>query len=302
MGSARPSRSCSSATGRLVAPRGRADEREATGRRAARRPVGRARRLGRVRDRDRRGAGRRGYPVDQVLIDLDGAWWWLPPGHAAAIVRPPPTTIPSPSGAEGPWPSVRPSTGSPPLDPPRSSRSPSTARSARTGRSRRCSRRPDSPTPVPAWRPRRSAWTRPSSSDSAAGSACRSSTGARSGRPAGETIPAGVRLELEAFAAGTGDPRLMVKPARLGSSVGMTLVHDPPSSTAALETAFRYDTLALVEAYLAGRARPRGVGHRQRPGAASSSTARARSSPATSSTTTPPSTRRACPRRRPGPR
>ena len=22
-----------------------------------------------------------GYPVHQVLIDLDGGWWWLPPGH-----------------------------------------------------------------------------------------------------------------------------------------------------------------------------------------------------------------------------
>ena len=38
--------------------------------------------------------------------------------------------------------------------------------------------------------------------------------------------PGAVRVELEAFAAGGSDPRLMVKPARLGSSVGMTLVHD----------------------------------------------------------------------------
>ena len=45
--------------------------------------------------------------------------------------------------------------------------------------------------------------------------------------------------ELEAFAAGSGDPRLMVKPARLGSSVGMTLAHDPPSGTRALDLAFR---------------------------------------------------------------
>ena len=22
-----------------------------------------------------------GHPVEQVLIDLDGAWWWLPTGH-----------------------------------------------------------------------------------------------------------------------------------------------------------------------------------------------------------------------------
>jgi D-alanine-D-alanine ligase len=61
-----------------------------------------------------------------------------------------------------------------------------------------------------------------------------------------------VRLELEAFAAGAGDPRLMVKPARLGSSVGMTLVHEPPEIDRALDTAFRYDSLALVETYLPG--------------------------------------------------
>jgi len=64
--------------------------------------------------------------------------------------------------------------------------------------------------------------------------------------------PAAVRVELEAFAAGNGDRRLMVKPARLGSSVGMTLVHDPAELDGALETAFRHDTLALAEAYLPG--------------------------------------------------
>jgi len=56
--------------------------------------------------------------------------------------------------------------------------------------------------------------------------------------------------ELAAFAAGTGDERLMIKPARLGSSVGMTLAHSAEERPAALELAFRYDTLALVEAYL----------------------------------------------------
>jgi D-alanine-D-alanine ligase len=62
----------------------------------------------------------------------------------------------------------------------------------------------------------------------------------------------GVLGELAAFAAGTGDERLMVKPARLGSSVGMTLVHTATELPDALETAFRHDDLALVEAYLAG--------------------------------------------------
>jgi len=62
--------------------------------------------------------------------------------------------------------------------------------------------------------------------------------------------PAAVLGELEAFAAGTGEPRLMVKPARLGSSVGMTLAHGSDERGAALDLAFRYDTLAVVERYL----------------------------------------------------
>ena len=62
----------------------------------------------------------------------------------------------------------------------------------------------------------------------------------------------GVLGELAAFAAGQSDARLMVKPARLGSSVGMTLVHGSGELPAALDEAFRYDDLALVEAYLAG--------------------------------------------------
>jgi D-alanine-D-alanine ligase len=62
--------------------------------------------------------------------------------------------------------------------------------------------------------------------------------------------PAAVLAELEAFAAATGDPRLMVKPAHLGSSVGMTIAHGPDERGAALDTAFRFDTLALVERYL----------------------------------------------------
>ena len=63
---------------------------------------------------------------------------------------------------------------------------------------------------------------------------------------------AAVLAELEAFAAGTGDPRLMIKPSRLGSSVGITLAHGPDHYPAALDEAFRFDTVALAEAYLAG--------------------------------------------------
>ncbi|MEK6720286.1 MAG: D-alanine--D-alanine ligase family protein [Chloroflexota bacterium] len=64
--------------------------------------------------------------------------------------------------------------------------------------------------------------------------------------------PDGVLGELEAFAAGTGDPRLMIKPARLGSSVGMTLAHGPDERGAGLDLAFRHDSLALAERYLVG--------------------------------------------------
>ena len=57
--------------------------------------------------------------------------------------------------------------------------------------------------------------------------------------------------ELDAFASGAGDPRLMIKPARLGSSVGMTIAHGPDERPAALDLALRYDTVAVVEPYLA---------------------------------------------------
>ena len=64
---------------------------------------------------------------------------------------------------------------------------------------------------------------------------------------------AGVLGQLEAFAAAATppDPRLMVKPARLGSSIGMTLAHTAEERAAGLDLAFRYDDLAIVERYLA---------------------------------------------------
>jgi D-alanine-D-alanine ligase len=62
--------------------------------------------------------------------------------------------------------------------------------------------------------------------------------------------PEDVLRELEARAEQTGESRLMVKPARLGSSIGMTLAHTPADRRAALDEAFRYDNLAIVERYL----------------------------------------------------
>jgi D-alanine-D-alanine ligase len=49
------------------------------------------------------------------------------------------------------------------------------------------------------------------------------------------------------------DPRLIVKPARMGSSIGIAIVHeleDPTALRGAIEGAFRYDDLLLVEPYL----------------------------------------------------
>jgi D-alanine-D-alanine ligase len=61
-----------------------------------------------------------------------------------------------------------------------------------------------------------------------------------------------VLAELEAFARATGDQALMIKPARLGSSVGMSLAHTPDERPAALDLAFSYDTLAIAERYVRG--------------------------------------------------
>jgi len=46
---------------------------------------------------------------------------------------------------------------------------------------------------------------------------------------------------------------VFVKPARLGSSVGITRVADAPELGQALRTAFEHDLLAIVEAFAAGR-------------------------------------------------
>jgi D-alanine-D-alanine ligase len=64
----------------------------------------------------------------------------------------------------------------------------------------------------------------------------------------------GTLARLAEFASRLPDRRLIVKPARLGSSIGMTIVHRPDESeqlAAALEEAARFDDLLLVEAYLA---------------------------------------------------
>jgi D-alanine-D-alanine ligase len=62
-----------------------------------------------------------------------------------------------------------------------------------------------------------------------------------------------VIAELEGFAASLPDPRLVIKPARLGSSIGVTIVHrpdEPPELEHAVADALRYDDLLLAEPYL----------------------------------------------------
>jgi D-alanine-D-alanine ligase len=58
---------------------------------------------------------------------------------------------------------------------------------------------------------------------------------------------------LVEFADGLDDPRLICKPARLGSSIGISIVHHPgdrPELRAALDLAFAYDDIVLLEPYL----------------------------------------------------
>ncbi len=71
--------------------------------------------------------------------------------------------------------------------------------------------------------------------------------------PAFETDRRAVLDALWAFARSLPDPRLMIKPARLGSSIGMRIVQHPDDANelaAALADAFRFDDRALAEAYL----------------------------------------------------
>jgi len=66
-------------------------------------------------------------------------------------------------------------------------------------------------------------------------------------QPEWQTDPSGVRARLEAL----GLP-LFVKPARLGSSVGIVKVTEVDEIDGALETAFGHDGLVIVEAFSPG--------------------------------------------------
>jgi D-alanine-D-alanine ligase len=193
-----------------------------------------------------------GFPVEQVLVDLDGGWWTLPDDHRRAGRPAAAYDEPATLGAEGPASAAaaieRLAAADPPpvvfialhgpfgedgtvqalLEAAGLAYTGSGVTASAIGMDKAIFKRlvRGIGLPVVDWREVRAARWR---SDGAA-----------------------VIAELEAFAAGTGDPRLMVKPSRLGSSVGMTLAHGATEIGPALDEAFRFDTVALVEAYLAG--------------------------------------------------
>jgi D-alanine-D-alanine ligase len=194
----------------------------------------------------------RGYLVDQVLIDLEGSWWWLPREHRRGDRPQADYDTPGALGADGPHgvgaaldriaamdpapvvaialhgPFGEDGTIQALLEAAGLAYTGAGVAASALGMDKALFKRlcRGLGLPVVDWREiRADRWARD---------------------------PGGVRLELEAFAAGASDPRLMVKPARLGSSVGMTLVHDASALDSALELAFHYDTLALVETYVPG--------------------------------------------------
>ena len=191
-----------------------------------------------------------GFDVRLVLIDLDGAWWWLAPDHARGDETPSAYDDPASLGAEGPF---------------------------RVGQAvdRIATAEPQPLVFI--------ALHGPFGEDGvvqalleAAGVPYTGAGVAASALGMDKTLfkrlvrglglpvvdwrevaaerwarePAAVLAELDAFAATTVDPRLMVKPARLGSSVGMTIAHNAQERGPALDEAFRHDSVALVERYL----------------------------------------------------
>jgi D-alanine-D-alanine ligase len=198
-----------------------------------------------------------GLAVSQVLIDLDGGWWWLPAGHLRdgrpgsayddpaslgaggplavgaaldrlAAARPQPVVfiaLHGPFGEDGTVQAL--------LDAAGPAYTGAGVLASALGMDKAAQKRiwRGLGLPVVDWiEVRAAAWS---------------------------ANRAAVLAQLDAFAASTApgtapDARLMVKPARLGSSVGMTLAHTADERAAALELAFRYDDLAIVERYLAG--------------------------------------------------
>lgn len=71
--------------------------------------------------------------------------------------------------------------------------------------------------------------------------------------PSYVTLSRGDLLDVKRVGDCVGDFPLIVKPAREGSSIGITLVEKRDQLDAALRNAWRYDDVALVEKYICGR-------------------------------------------------
>jgi D-alanine-D-alanine ligase len=191
-----------------------------------------------------------GYAVERIFIDLAGRWWQLPATAAAGRPRPGTFDDPASIGARGPW---RPGEA---LD--------------------RISSRPVAPIVFPALHG-------PFGEDGtvqalleaydlayAGAGVAASAVGMdkalfkRLVRGLGMPIVDWVEVtaahwasarddvlaEMAAFSRSAGEVRVMVKPARMGSSVGMTIAHTEAERAGALDEAFRFDSLAVVERYL----------------------------------------------------
>ena len=191
-----------------------------------------------------------GLTVGQVLVDLEGQWWWLPPGHLRDDHPPADYDDPAAFGAEGPL------TVGTALD-----------------RLAHAAPRPlvfvalhgpfgEDGTVQALLESIEVPYTGAGITASALGmdKALFKRLARGLGLPVADwrEIPAvrwpaerdGVLAELEAFASAGNDPRLMIKPARLGSSLGMSIAHHAGERAASLEEAFRFDTLVLAERYL----------------------------------------------------
>jgi D-alanine-D-alanine ligase len=191
-----------------------------------------------------------GHPVDRIFIDLDGGWWSMPPNAASGRPAAGAFDDPRKVGAKGPT-------------------TPAQALESMAGRDPR-------PIVFPALhgpfgedgtvQALLEAYELPYAGAGVAASAIGMDKAVFKrliggiGLPILEWVeigaahwagdPQAVKGELDALAERTGEPRMMVKPARLGSSVGMTVAHSAGDRAAALDTAFGYDTLAVVERYL----------------------------------------------------
>jgi len=193
-----------------------------------------------------------GDDVRQVLIDLDGGWWWLPADHRRAgrpgVAYDDPATL----GAEGPL------TAGAALDRLASSATPPLVFIALHGPFG------EDGTVQAMLEGAGLAYTGSGVTASALGmdKAVFKRLARGMGLPVVDWLevrqarwreePSAVLAQVEAFATGSGDVRVMIKPSGLGSSVGITLAHDAAEYPAALDLAFRHDAVALVEAYVVG--------------------------------------------------